>query len=341
MRALRIDAPRATGLCDLPVPAPGPGEVLLRVARVGFCGSDLNTFRGANALVAYPRIPGHEVSGTVVAVGAGLEDDRDAALGRRALVLPYTACGACPSCRAGRPNCCRDNRTLGVQRDGALAEYLVVPVAKLISAPGLDLDALALVEPLTIGFHAVARGRVLAGETVAVFGCGVVGLGAIAGAVARGARVIAVDLDRRKLAIARAVGALEATAATGAALADDIAGLTGGDGPAVCIEAAGHADAFRACIELASFAGRVVAIGYAKAPLGYESRHVILKELDVLGSRNATRGDFDAVLAHLATGRLPLDALISRRVGLDEAGAALAAWDADPGAVTKILVDVG
>ncbi|MBA3847559.1 MAG: alcohol dehydrogenase catalytic domain-containing protein, partial [Planctomycetes bacterium] len=104
MRALRIEAPGATRLCDLPVPVPGPGEVLLRVARVGFCGSDLNTYRGANALVAYPRIPGHEVAGTVVAIGA---DVIDAAPGQQALVMPYTACGACPSCRAGRPNCCR------------------------------------------------------------------------------------------------------------------------------------------------------------------------------------------------------------------------------------------
>ncbi len=337
MRALRIDAPHATALCEVPAPQPGPGEVLLKVARVGLCGSDLNTFRGANALVTYPRIPGHEVAGTVIGLGAGVGE---ATHGQQALVMPYTACGACPSCRAGRPNCCRDNRTLGVQRDGAMAEYLVAPAAKLISAPGLDLDALALVEPLTIGFHAIARARVVAGETVAVFGCGVVGLGAIAGAAARGARVIAIDLDVRKLAIARRVGASEATAATGAALAEELVRLTAGDGPAVCIEAAGHADAFRACIECASFAGRVVAIGYAKSPHTYESRHIILKELDVLGSRNATRADFDAVLAHLASGRLPLTALVSQRVGLAEAGAALAAWDADPGSVTKILVEV-
>ena len=201
MRAFVIDEPRVTSVVDRPEPTLGANEVLLRVKCVGFCGSDLNTFRGLNPLVSYPRIPGHEVAGTIVEIGA--ESQALFQIGQEVLVMPYTACGKCTACRMDRTNCCQFNQTLGVQRDGAMAEYLVAPAEKLLAAPKLSMAELALVEPLTIGFHAVDRGRVTADDTVAVLGCGAIGLGAIAGAAARGARVIAVDIDDAKLGLAQ------------------------------------------------------------------------------------------------------------------------------------------
>lgn len=338
MQVMRITAPRAAETIDAPDPVAGPGEVLLRVAWLGLCGSDLSTWRGGNPLVSYPRIPGHEVAGTVVALGDGVAG---VSIGEQALVVPYTACGACSACRAKRPNCCRNNQTLGVQRDGALAGLVAVPVAKLMRVPGLDLRTLALVEPLSVGFHAAARARVTAGESVVVIGCGAVGIGAVAGAAARGARVVAVDVDPRKLALARRLGATAVIDGRDGDLTTAMQALDGGEGPAVCIEAAGQPVTFRACVEAAAFAGRVVYIGYAKEPVAYETKRFVQKELDVMGSRNALREDFAAAAAWLAGDPTRADALVSRTVPFTAAAEALRAWDAEPGAVCKILVDCG
>ncbi len=339
MRCLRITAPRQAILDTVGVGVPGAGEVRLRVAWVGLCGSDLSTWRGVNPLVSYPRIPGHEISGRVEAIGAGVIGW---SLGDEALVVPYTACGACSACRVGRTNTCRDNQTLGVQRHGALAGALVLPAAKLMRVPGLSAQELALVEPLSVGFHAVARGRVAQGETVAVIGCGAVGIGAVAGASARGARVVVVDLDPRKLALARRFGASETIDGTGIDLAATLAQLDGGEGPAVSIEAVGNPASFRACVDAAAFAGRVVYIGYAKQEVPYDTRKMVQKELDILGSRNALPADFAAAAAWLAADHGRAQALVSRTVPfLPGGGGAGPDWDAGARGrpVSKILVD--
>lgn len=336
MKTISITAPRAAAVSQSPDPVPGPGEVLLRVGYIGLCGSDLATWRGINPLVSYPRIPGHEVSGIVIAVGPGVTT---AHVGEAVLAIPYTACNQCSACAVGRFNCCRNNQTLGVQRDGALGGLVALPETKLLRVPGLDLRGLTLVEPLSVGFHAAARGRVSAGETVVVIGCGAVGIGAVAGAAALGARVVAVDVDPRKLALATRLGAAAVIDSRAVDLALELAALADGQGPAVLIEAVGNPVTFRLCVETVAFAGRVVYIGYAKEPVAYETKRIVQKELDILGSRNATPADFAAAGAWLAADATRVDALVSRVVPFGEAEAALAAWDAEPGAVTKILVD--
>ena len=196
MNALRIHAPGQAGVVTIPdLARPSPGEVLLKVNLVGLCGTDLTTFRGGNPMVRYPRILGHEVAATVVSGATDLPP------GTRVTFSPYTACGICASCRSGRSNACAQNQTMGVQRDGALTQYVSVPADRLFPS-ALSLPALALVEPLTVGAHAAARGRITPQDTVAVFGCGGIGLGAIAAAAFRGARTVAIDVDDGKLAVA-------------------------------------------------------------------------------------------------------------------------------------------
>jgi threonine dehydrogenase-like Zn-dependent dehydrogenase len=337
VKAFYITAPHETDIRNIDKPVPGDGEVLLRVRMVGLCGSDLNTFRGANPLVSYPRVPGHEIAATVEsALGEAAERF---APGTRVTVLPYTSCGHCPSCRRGRPNACRSNQTLGVQRDGALAEYIVAPWRKVVGSEKLSLQELVMVEPLSVGFHAAARARAAEGDTVAVIGCGAIGLGAIAGAAFAGARVIAIDIDDSKLELAAKAGAAEAVNSAAASLHDQLARLTAGDGPDVVIEAVGLPATFRAAVEEVAFAGRVVYIGYAKAPVEYETRLFVQKELDILGSRNAL-DDFPRVIKMLETGRFPVGEVISRVAPLAEAGGALADWSANPAAFTKILIDL-
>ena len=313
------------------------GEVLLKIERIGLCGSDLTTFRGLNPLVTYPRIPGHEIAATIAEVSAGVPTHLKPGL--LVTAVPYTTCGKCPSCRAKRPNACQFNQTLGVQRDGALTEFVTVPWQKILHSSKLAAPDYALVEPLSVGFHAVERGRVTAADTVAVFGAGMIGLGAIAGAaLQKKARVIAVDLDDQKLALAKKAGAAEVINSKTEDLHERLQELTKGEGPGVMIEAVGAAETFLAAVNEVGFAGRVVYIGYAKNPVAYETKLFLLKELDILGSRNALPEDFENVTRMLEFGLYPVAETVTRIVPFAQAGTALQDWSVNPATTTKIHI---
>ncbi|PYT79121.1 MAG: sorbitol dehydrogenase [Acidobacteria bacterium] len=333
MKALVLHNPGHASIETIPEPVATNGNILLKVRMVGLCGSDLNSFRGLNPLVSFPRIPGHEVCATVVQGASGLAEGTDVALS------PYTSCGQCASCRRGRPNACQFNQTLGVQRDGALTEFIAMPPEKLYPAK-LTPKELCLVEPLTVGFHAVARGRVTADDTVAVFGCGGVGLGAVAGSNSRGAKTICVDVDDEKLKLARAAGGAHTINNRKEFLHDRLLDLTEGRGPDIVIEAVGTPATFRAAVEEVAFTGRVVYIGYAKEPVSYETRLFVQKELDVVGSRNAQPEDFRAVIRLLEERRFPVNEVVSLIVPLAEGPSALRSWSESPSRFTKILVSL-
>lgn len=334
MKALVIDQPGQARILSVPEPVATEGNLLLKVRMVGLCGSDLNSFRGRNPLVSFPRIPGHEVSATVV---DGKNSGSTLSAGLDVTLSPYTSCGKCASCRRGRRNACQFNQTLGVQRDGALTEYIVIPAENVYPAK-LSLKQLCLVEPLTVGFHAVARGRVTGDDTVAIFGCGGVGLGAVAASGFRGATTIAVDVDDEKLRIAKAAGARHTINSSRESLHEKLAELTGGLGPDVVVEAIGLPQTFRAAVEEVAFTGRVVYIGYAKEPVSYETRLFVQKELDILGSRNALPEDFHAVIRMLEANHFPVDEAVSSIVAIDDAPEALRSWSDDPSPVRKIMV---
>jgi 2-desacetyl-2-hydroxyethyl bacteriochlorophyllide A dehydrogenase len=336
MKAIVLEGPGRAVVTDVEEPRVGEDEVLLQVRMVGLCGSDLNSYRGRNPLVSYPRIPGHEISATLVDPGRYKEWEA----GTMVTVSPYAACGHCGACEHGRPNACRDNQTLGVQRDGALTELIAVPVSKLYRA-NLSLKELCLVEPLTVGFHAVARGRVNAEDTVAVFGCGGVGLGVVAGAAFRGARVISIDLEDGKLETARKAGAAEGINSKTSNVHERLMELTNGRGPDVVIEAIGLPGTYRAAVEEVAYAGRVVYIGWAKEEVAYETRPFVHKELDILGSRNAVPEDFREVIRMLEAKRFPVEEAVTHMVAFDETPKILEAWSREPAQFTKIMVQVG
>jgi threonine dehydrogenase-like Zn-dependent dehydrogenase len=227
-----------------------------------------------------------------------------------------------------------------VQRDGAITELISVPQSKLFSAPNLSIQELAVVEPLTVGFHAVARGRVTSADSVAVFGCGGVGLGAISGAAHRSAEVIAVDVDDDKLSLAMAAGAKHVINSKREEVHERLQVMTDGRGPSVCIEAIGLPSTFRTAVDEVAFCGRVVYIGYAKEPVCYETRFFVQKELDILGSRNAMPEDFQAVIQMLQSREFPVEKAISKIVALEDAPEALEAWSAHPAQFGKILVRI-
>ena len=229
---------------------------------------------------------------------------------------------------------------MGVRRPGAITRYITVPWQVLFPSENLSLSELALVEPLTVGFHAVNRGRICAGEKVAVIGCGIVGMGAVAASVERDAEVIAVDIDDSKMDIARKAGVAHTINTSKADLHEVLSEITNGEGPDVIIEAVGNAQTYRAAVNEVAYTGRVVYIGYAKKPVEYETGMFVRKEIEIYGSRNCEKDvDFPAAIAYLEKGRFPVNDVISRVVNLDEAGKALAEWSENPGPVTKILVD--
>lgn len=337
MKTLFIESAGKTAYGEAPIPKLDSGEVLLKVKRVGYCGSDLNTFRGLNPLVAYPRIPGHELTAQIVELGA--EVPASLRPGMLVTVLPYTACGKCNACRCGRANACRNNQTLGVQRDGALAEFIAIPWQKVVIAPALSELELSLVEPLSVGFHAVARGQVDKSDTVLVFGCGMIGLGAIASAaIERGARIIAVDIDDAKLALARQCGAAHTLNSRQEKLLEAVAELTNGEGVNVVIEAVGLPQTYTQAVSVAAFAGRIVYIGYAKEAVAYETKYFVMKELDIRGSRNAAKEDFERVIRVLESGCYPSIPTVTHTVPFAKAGEAFEEWSRNPAAVTKIHV---
>jgi threonine dehydrogenase-like Zn-dependent dehydrogenase len=337
MKALFLVEPGKTEIREVKKPSLGEGQVLLKVSKVGFCGGDLNGFRGTFALQEYPVILGHEIGAVIEEVDGGVPENLRA--GMHVTVSPYKNCGTCFSCRRGFPNACQDNRTMGVRRPGAMTRYVAVSWQDIYCSEKLTPVELALVEPLTVGFHAINRGRIDKDYTVLVLGCGIVGMGAIASAAMRGAKVIAVDIDDRKIAIARKAGAQYGINSTKTELAGGVMKITDNQGPMAVVEAIGNPATFKLAVEIVAFTGTVVYIGYAKTPVEYDTKKIVQKELNIYGSRNCL-GDFPEVIKMLETGRFPVRDVISKTVSLEEAGNSLAKWSENPGGYLKIMVDL-
>lgn len=338
MKAIQIVQPGEIKLVELEKPIPQEDEVLVQLQYVGFCGSDLNTYLGKNPMVKLPVIPGHEIGAIVESVGSKIPSNIK--VGSPCTINPYTSCGNCPSCRNGRSNACQFNETFGVQRNGAMAEYIVVPWNKVIIDPDLQLSPkdFALVEPMSVGFHAVSRGEVSDLDTVMVIGCGMIGVGAIIRSVIRGATVIAVDMDDEKLALAKRLGAHYTINSKTENVTETLSGLTNNSGPDVVIEAVGSPVTYQMAINEVAFTGRVVCIGYAKSEIAFETKYFVQKELDIRGSRNAMPQDFRSVIKYLKKGTCPIDELISGVYKPDEAKKALDKWQKEPGKVFRILI---
>lgn len=337
MKAVQIISPENVQLLNIDKPIIRPNEVLLKIEYVGFCGSDLNTFLGKNPMVKMPVVPGHEVGAVIEEKGSEVPDNLF--VGQVVTVNPYTNCGKCASCRNRRYNACQHNETLGVQRNGAMCDYVVVPWQKVIPADGMSTRDCALIEPMSVGFHAVDNAGVKDNEVVMVIGCGMVGLGAVVRAAIRGAIVIAVDLDDEKLALAKEVGAMYVINSKTTNVHDEVMRISQGFGADVVIEAVGHPATYNMAIDEVSFTGRVVYIGYAKSEVAFQTKLFVQKELTIRGSRNALPEDFRAVINYLNQNNFPYSKFISRIVKPEDAGEALKGWAAQPQKVFRILVE--
>ena len=337
MKAIQISHQQELNIIELDTPAaPKAGEVLLKLQYVGFCGSDINTFMGRNTMALNPVIPGHEVGAVIEAVGSDVPENLKP--GMVVTCTPYTNCGKCASCRNGRVNACQHNETLGVQRNGAMKEYITLPWEKIIPAGKLTAKETALVEPMSVGFHAVSRAEITDIDVVMVIGCGMVGMGAIVRSATRGATVIAADIDDEKLALARQMGAAFTINTKTEDVHQRLAEITDGFGPDVIIEAVGNPFTYQMAVNEVAFTGRVTCIGYAKSEVTFQTKYFVQKELDIRGSRNATPSDFRAVIRYMERGNCPTDALITKVISPEDALKTMQWWSENPGKVFRILV---
>lgn len=337
MKAIQITAPSELKVVEIERAVLKPDEVLVKIEYVGFCGSDLNTFLGRNPMVKLPVIPGHEIGAVIEEIGSAVPAGMRK--GMSVTINPYTNCGKCTSCRNGRVNACQHNETFGVQRDGAMCEYKAVPWTKIIPAANISSRDCALIEPMSVGFHAVSRAQVTDIDTVMVIGCGMIGMGAIVRAALRGATVIAVDLDDEKLSLAKRVGAKHVINSKTEDVHTRLSELTEASGPDVVIEAVGSPGTYIMAVEEVAFTGRVVCIGYAKTEIAFQTKHFVQKEMDIRGSRNALPEDFRAVIRYMQQGTCPNEQLISLVSSPENALEAMQQWAANPSKIFRILVD--
>ncbi|MBR6322120.1 MAG: zinc-binding alcohol dehydrogenase family protein, partial [Lachnospiraceae bacterium] len=300
MKAVRIAAPGSIEITELPMPVPEENEALLQILTCGICGSDVASFTGNQPFTSYPRIPGHEFSARIVS----LPDSYAGPLKPGDIVTanPYFNCGHCYACKRGHVNCCHDNQTMGVQRDGAFCEYVAMPVGRIYPGMGLSADQLALIEPFSIGYHALSRCEVGLRDKVLIIGAGPIGLFALISAKSRGAEVHVADLLPGRLEKAKAFGADGVINSGKESLAEYTAAHTEG-GFDICVEACGAPETFLDCIDNCAFAGKLILIGNGKRETTFLHSILLKKELNVYGSRNSLPEDFRALIRLVAEGK--------------------------------------
>jgi 2-desacetyl-2-hydroxyethyl bacteriochlorophyllide A dehydrogenase len=338
MKTAICQKPYEMHVTDMDKPTPAPGEALVKIRRVGVCGSDLNAFKGKQPYFSYPRILGHELAAEIETIPAG---DHGLKTGDPVAVLPYLECGRCVACRMGKTNCCVRLNVIGVHSDGGLCETMAVPADHLVSAEGLDWDRIALVECLSIGAHAVRRANIQPGETALVVGAGPIGLGALQMARAAGARVIALDVIESRLAFCRAQLGIEHTITAGDDAADQLADITGGDFPTVVFEATGNAVSMKNSVNYLSHGGRLVYIGLVKGDITIDNPEFQKRETTLLSSRNATREDFARVMDAFRSGSATIDGHVTHRSSLQDLPNHFEKWTHPESGVIKAIVDIG
>ncbi|MHB1306932.1 MAG: zinc-binding alcohol dehydrogenase family protein [Limisphaerales bacterium] len=341
MKALQLEKPQTWRLIDIPEPpAPGPGEALVRVHRVGVCGTDLGGYLGKMPFFSYPRIPGHELGVEVIAVGEGVANVTS---GDRCAVEPYLNCQQCYSCRRGFTNCCERHQTLGVMCDGGLTERLLLPARKLHLAAELTADQCALVETLAIGCHAVDRANPKPGENVLIIGAGPIGLSALEFVKLSGARPMVMDISEARLAFVRGQMGVSDTLLVRGDDADlkSLAGMTHGQCADVVIDATGNNQSMVRALEFAAFAGRVVFVGITQQNLDFPHAPFLhRRELTLLASRNALSRDFSKIISLIADGRIDTRPWITHHAPLEDVPAVFPTWLRPETGVIKAVVTV-
>jgi len=334
MKAVRISKPWEVNVVEVDEPRPSAGEALIKIVTAGICGSDIGAYRGTNSLVSYPRVIGHELAGTIVSVpenAAGLRE------GDRVVADPYLYCGSCYPCSLGRTNCCTSLRVLGVHVDGGMSEFFAHPADMLVKAPDdISWDLLPIAEPLTISLHGTHRLGLKAGEHIAIFGAGTIGLLAAQVAVHYGAVPIVIDMVEERLALAQKFGALTVNLKK-QDTARAVSELTDGALCECVLEASGAGPAIRSCLDVVCNAGRVALTGWPKGETSLPTDVITKKEIDLRGSR-VSAGEFPEAIELIRSGAVDVKAILTSVVPIGEAADAVRDIEKNPGSYLKVNV---
>ena len=338
MKAIVIDTPNKIEIKEIPMPEVKEKEALLKVKCVGICGADVASYTGNQPFTTYPRIPGHEFSAEIVQIP---ENDKGLKVGDIVTCNPYFNCGECYSCERGFVNCCTDNQTMGVQRDGAFCEYIAMPVERIFPGKGLSAEELALIEPFSISQHAISRATIKESDTVLVVGAGPIGLFALIAAKQKCKKIVVADILDNRLNLAKEYGADAVVNTKTQSLEEFTKEFTDDRGFDVCIEACGAPETFLNCIDCAAFAANIILIGNGKRETNFVHSIILKKELNIHGSRNALNADFINNINLVADKKADVMKMVSGIYDMENATDAFEALKNNDGTLAKILIKIG
>jgi 2-desacetyl-2-hydroxyethyl bacteriochlorophyllide A dehydrogenase len=337
MKALVCEQPGLLKYITGKEPSSAKGQAILKIKRIGICGTDLHAFEGTQPYFEYPRILGHELAAEIESI----EPNDQFSVGDKVTFIPYFHCGECIACKNGLTNCCVSLKVCGVHVDGGMAEYLSVPIHSLVHGEGMSLDELALVEPLAIGAHGIQRAGVKEGEFVLVIGAGPIGLGVIEFARIAGANVIAMDVNEKRLQFCKEK--LQVIHSINPAIADVLQLLkkiTNNNMPTVVIDATGNLKAINTAFQYMAHGGRYILVGLQKQDISFSHPEFHKREATLMSSRNATRKDFDQVMNCMKNKLLDPATYITHRVGFDEVKNCFGDWLNPQNGVIKAMVAI-
>ena len=341
MKAVKIEKPWEIACVEQNRPEkPGKGQALIRIMTAGVCGSDIGAFRGTNKLVSYPRVIGHELAGIIEAIDEE-DNPKGFKVGDKVIVDPYVYCGHCYPCSIGRTNCCVDLHVLGVHIDGGMAEYFCHPSRLLVKMPdNMDWVLAAMAEPLTISLHGVHRGALKAGEHVAIYGAGTIGV--LAGMVAQayGAHATIIDLVQERLDFAKSVGVENIINSGKEDVVARINEITNGVGAQLVMECTGANPCIRQTLDIVSNAGRITFTGWPSKETSLPTDMITKKEVDIRGARTSA-GEFEEAIELINSGKVDIRRILTKVVSMDEAPETIRDIEKNPGNYLKVVVNVG
>ncbi len=335
MKAVKIVKPGDILIDEIEMPVLDDGDALLKIKYCGICGADVASFTGNQPFTTYPRIPGHEFSAEIVSVP---ENAKGLKPGDIVTANPYFNCGECYSCKRGIVNACTDNQTMGVQRDGSFCEYVRMPVDRIVDGKGLSAKELALIEPFAISCHALSRAEVKKGDKLLIMGAGPIGLFALIKAKAMGTDVLIADILDNRLELAREYGADMIVNTKDTDLLKAAQEFTKGDMFDVCVEACGQPETFLSCIDCAATGANVILIGNGKRETTFLHSVILKKELNIFGSRNAYKKDFEELVDLVKAGKADVLKMVSGVYSVDKAADAFNALANNDGTLAKLLI---
>jgi 2-desacetyl-2-hydroxyethyl bacteriochlorophyllide A dehydrogenase len=324
-------------MVELAEPTPAPGAAVVSIRRIGICGTDIHAYKGNQPFFSYPRVLGHELAGFIHEVNDEYGQFRS---GDQVSVIPYMHCGTCIACRNGRTNCCTHMKVLGVHVDGGMRERIAVPVSHLIKTDGLTLDQAAILEPFGIGAHAVRRSDLQQGDVALVIGAGPIGLGVMAFAKLRGAAVIAMDINDERLAFCRQWAKVDHTVNALQQPKEQLSAITGGDFPIAVFDATGNTRSMTDAFGLVAHGGKLIYVGLVKADITFHDPEFHKREMTLMGSRNATREDFDTVIAAIQSGHVDVSSFITHRSPFESMISSFDNWLKPESKVIKAMVEL-